>query len=796
MKPSDIRVLLIDDSEDDALLTRHMLARSTTSTFLVEWAPSYAAGLSHITLKPYDVALIDYRLDEHTGLDLLRKAIKAGCVAPMIILTGLGDEHVDAEAMQAGAADYLIKGKHDADMLQRVIRHALERHRSQRALAAERHRLQTLIDALPDFIYFKDSSSRFVINNAAHLHLLGAQRQEEVTGKTDFDFLPPELSRQYLADEQHIVATGETLINKEETVVNPSGIRQWILTTKVPLRSPDGAVAGIVGLSRDITEVKEAQEQLRRAHDELERRVIERTAALSEAVNAQRREIAQREQAEDKLREAEERYRLIFEQMLDAVVLMDATSGHFIDFNEPAHQWLGYTREEFARLGIADVEVAETPTAIGQRIHRVMAQGEDVFETRHRTKAGDIRHVSVSTRMITLRGRQVGLSLWHDFTERRRMEDELRNAIVHLEKHDKAKSEFVTNVSHELKTPLTSMLYGTRNLLKGIAGLLPEEATRYLRMFDAECQRMVGTINDILDMSKLDNRTLTLSPVTMPLARLVGQAVQSIRIQAEAVGTALEMDVGSQAGFVRCDPAMMQRVLQNVLGNAIKFTPDRGAIRVRGETTSGNPGMARITVTDNGIGIPPDAIGRVTERYFRAANHPSGSGLGLAISEEIVTLHGGQLTLASPVPGTDRGTRVTVTLPAAAPPVVLAAGADPHVRAIIEAQLTSWGYRVKQADDGRETLRLAEQGGVDVIAMDLAMRDMSGCDVILGLKSSASMRYVPIVVITGASVDETRLDVLTRFAVPTLPKPWKQEELQEAIEAALVGITAFHGTKH
>ena len=795
MKPQDIRVLLIDDSEDDALLTRRMLAHGKACRFEVEWAPSYDEGLQWLARDAYNVALIDYRLDHHNGIELMEAARRAGCQVPMIILTGLGDEHVDAEAMQAGAADYLVKGKHDSDMLQRVILHALERQRAQAALTAERQRLRTLIDALPDFIYFKDAVGRFVINNAAHLRRLGAEAQATVTGRTDFDFLPQALSAEYLTDEQHIVNTGEALINKEETLAGPDGRRRWLLTTKVPLCAQDGGVAGIVGLSRDITALKEAEEELQHAHDELEQRVHERTTELSEAVAALRREIDHREQAESKLREAEERYRLVFEQMLDAVVLVDAETGQFVDFNEPAHRRLGYTRGEFAQLRVSDVDVEEPPEAPGLHNRRTLSQGADEFETRHRTKSGAIRNVVVSTRPITLRGRKVVLALWHDFTERKHMEDELREAIVRLETHDRAKSEFVTNVSHELKTPLTSMMYGTRNLLKGIAGPLPEEANRYLRMFDAECQRLVNTINDILDLGKLDNQILTLSPVTMPLARLIGQSLESLRIQADAVGTALQSQVAPYAGFVRCDPAMMQRVLQNVLGNAIKFTPAGGMIRIEAGLRPGSPAMVVVTVTDNGMGIPPDAIAHVTERYFRAGNHPSGSGLGLAISKEIVTLHGGRLTLTSPGPGQTCGTQVTVTVPSAPPPVVLVVDDDPSVLKALAAQLKSFGYSVKEAAGGHEAMRLAEGGGIDLIVVDLVLRDIHGCDVILKLKSSAAMRYVPIIAVTGATVDENRLDVLTRFAVPTLPKPWRQQELQEAIEGALIGMTAFQGLK-
>lgn len=664
-------MLLIDDSEDDALLTQRMLAHGKTASFTVDWAPSYAVGLERLTHTSCDVSLIDYRLDAGDGIALMREALNAGCHAPMIMLTGLGDEHVDAEAMQAGAADYLVKGKHDADMLQRVIRHAIERHRAQAALSAERQRLRTLIDTLPDFIYFKDTEGRFIINNNAHIRILGAQSQQTVTGRTDFDLLPPHLASQFHDDDQRILATGEPLINRENVIAGPEGHRRWLLTTKVPLRSPEGTMAGIVGMTRDITALKEAEEKLQRAHDELEQRVIERTAELSEAVAALRREIAYREQAEE----------------------------------------------------------------------------------------------------------------------------ELRKAIVSLERHDKAKSEFVTNVSHELKTPLTSMLYGTRNLLKGIAGPLPEEAVRYLRMFDAECQRLVGTINDILNLSKIDNQTLTLSSVTVPLIRLVTRSLDPLRIQADTLNTSLKVEADAQAGFVRCDPSMMQRVLQNIVSNAVKFTPPGGHIRVRIGVGQADADMATITVTDDGIGIPAEALSHVTERYYRAANHPSGSGIGLSISKEIVLLHGGQLTIVSPPQGMTVGTEVTVTIPKAPPPLVLLADDDLLVLGMMESQLTHLGYRVRKAAGGHEALRLAEAGGVDLMIIDLVMRDMHGCDLILKLKSSVGMRYIPIIAVTGATVDERRLDVLTRFAVPALPKPWRKEDLQDAIETALTGMTAFLGTR-
>ena len=124
--------------------------------------------------------------------------------------------------------------------------------------------LRTLIDNLPDFIFVKDVDSRFVVNNAQHLRVLGAATQEEVAGKTDFDFFPEELAARYYADEQQVVKTGRPLLDREEPVTDSSGNERWLSTTKVPLREDSEKVVGILGVSREITARKEAQEAVER----------------------------------------------------------------------------------------------------------------------------------------------------------------------------------------------------------------------------------------------------------------------------------------------------------------------------------------------------------------------------------------------------------------------------------------------------------------------------------------------------------------------------------------------------
>lgn len=151
-----VRVLLVDDDEDDFVMTRALLAEATGSIRLrLEWAPTYDQGRALILEGRHDVYLLDYQLGGRDGLDLLREAIASGCKAPIILLTGQGDDAVDREAMKAGAADFLVKGQADARLIERSIRYALERRRIEqmkdRLLALASHELRTPLTAIKGY---------------------------------------------------------------------------------------------------------------------------------------------------------------------------------------------------------------------------------------------------------------------------------------------------------------------------------------------------------------------------------------------------------------------------------------------------------------------------------------------------------------------------------------------------------------------------------------------------------------------------------------------------------------------
>jgi PAS domain S-box-containing protein len=158
----------------------------------------------------------------------------------------------------------------DRRLIYAAARDITERKQNEEELARERNLLRTLMDHLPDYVFVKDAESRFVMANAAHLQTLGAASLGDVAGKTDLELFPRELAEPYFADEQAVIRTGEPLLDREELVIDRAGRRKWLLTTKVPLRDRDGRVVGVVGISHDITERKQAEEALRQAKEAAE----------------------------------------------------------------------------------------------------------------------------------------------------------------------------------------------------------------------------------------------------------------------------------------------------------------------------------------------------------------------------------------------------------------------------------------------------------------------------------------------------------------------------------------------
>ena len=233
---------------------------------------------------------------------------------------------------------------------------------------------------------------------------------------------------------------------------------------------------------------------------------------------------------------------------------------------------------------------------------------------------------------------------------------------------------------------------------------MPEKALNYLERLQSVCQRLLATVNDILDLRQVENKTLVLTKTVVPLGQVIRDGAETLQVQADSKRITMTFDLGERELFCLCDAQKIERVVLNIVGNAVKFTPANGAITLTLRQHPENAKLALLTVSDTGMGIPPDVLPKISQRYFRVGDHVSGTGLGLAISREIVDLHGGSMSFASPVPGSTCGTAVYVGLPLAPKPLVVAVTQDAETAQFLQEKVVDRGYGLLLTESGQEAL--------------------------------------------------------------------------------------------
>ena len=227
-----------------------------------------------------------------------------------------------------------------------------------------------------------------------------------------------------------------------------------------------------------------------------------------------------------------------------------------------------------------------------------------------------------------------------------------------LKEVDRIKTDFFAMISHELKTPLTTIKEGTNLLLEGVGGLITEKQGRLLTIIATESKRLTGLVNSILDLSKMESGMMMYTFQQGRIAPLVDQAVKEITPYAEAKGIHMEKQVNTDLSSYRMDGERILDVLRNLLGNAVKFTPEGGHITVNANANPLDGGL-QVSVSDSGPGIPKNRLAFIFEKYV-SSDQKKGTGLGLAIVKHIVAAHGGKVWVESD-PG--KGSKFTFVLP-------------------------------------------------------------------------------------------------------------------------------------
>ena len=261
------RVLLVDDDEDAYVLTGDLLSEAQGSSFNLEWVSDFETALEVMSQNRHDICLVDYRLGDHSGLALLREARRKGCEAPVIFLTGSGDREVDVEAMEAGAADYLEKGRIDLPLLERSIRYTLQHTKMEKEAARETGHILAAMQSVGDGLIVTDTSGKVVLFNKAAEGLTGWTR-DEAAGKHANEVLrtggarlgrPPPVVEQVLATDVSVdLKDGAILVARD-------GTERVISGSAAPVLDAEGNVTGVVLTFRDAA-AEGAEERSRAGH--------------------------------------------------------------------------------------------------------------------------------------------------------------------------------------------------------------------------------------------------------------------------------------------------------------------------------------------------------------------------------------------------------------------------------------------------------------------------------------------------------------------------------------------------
>jgi signal transduction histidine kinase len=289
-----------------------------------------------------------------------------------------------------------------------------------------------------------------------------------------------------------------------------------------------------------------------------------------------------------------------------------------------------------------------------------------------------------------------------DFAQRSAIE----RARVELEALDREKSRFTANIHHELRTPLTLMLAPVEGMLGGEFGELSEVQTQYLRTVQSNGLRLLKLINNLLDLAKIEGQKLAIRRVRLRPGSIVRELVESARALAERKGVTLSVAGFDAVPEVCIDREAFEKIVVNLLGNALKFTEAGGRIEVRAES-DGEPGL-HLVVADTGIGIPPDQLGRIFDRFAQVDGSNTrkyeGTGIGLSLVQELVKLHGGSVWATSE--GLGHGSQLHVSFPIGEPDgdeeeTLLAAESSAQAQRSLAAMEADLGFESRDPDKQR-----------------------------------------------------------------------------------------------
>lgn len=577
-----------------------------------------------------------------------------------------------------------------------------ERKRAEEETKRTQAFLDSVVENIPIMIFVKDAQDlRFVRWNKAGAELVGFSH-EEMIGKTDYDLFPKEQADYFVAQDRLVLSQRRLIDFPEEPIqTRYRGIR-ILHTLKVPILDAEGRPQYLLGISEDITERRQAEEALQRAHDELEMRVQERTAELVSANQALQAEIAERKRAEEEIQRRNQDLAALnmiattigqsvgLDQILNATLdcamrIMDIDGGWVqliaedgVTLTLAAQRGMpAAVVEQIKRLKTADAAVGKRADAavilqIDHVLEVIQGQLRSAWPDMTFTLAGvpiqskdrvlgvlgSISHNPHGLnpnrmQLLTTIGHQIGIAVENAWLAQQAAEVKILREI------DRLRSELIANVSHELRTPLGLIKISASSLLMDDTEFDRATQLQFLRSISEETTKLETIVEHLLDLGRIESGRLRLDKQPTDLKALITETIKSM--EALSSRHRLVSDLPAAPLVATVDAKRIEQVLRNLLDNAIKYSPDGGTITLQAQQGDAH---ILVTVSDEGIGIPIGEWDKIFERFHRVENEITrrlrGAGLGLAVCRGIVEAHGGRIWAESQ-PGV--GSTFCFTLP-------------------------------------------------------------------------------------------------------------------------------------
>ncbi|OUL29453.1 histidine kinase [Nostoc sp. T09] len=838
-----LRILLIDDNPNDRHLAIYALQQEFSHLQIYEIGQAQDLEQA-ITAGQFDLVITDYQLRWSDGLTVL-KAIKSRYPdCPVVMFTNSGTQEIAVEAMKSGLDDYVIKSANHSLRLPKAVRRAWENTQAQRKVAGLETRLQTLLNNLDVGVYRLQADGTLLEGNPAFLRLVGLNHLNNIPeSKTLESYFQPEeyakLLSQLKHNSQRRDAYGGLCLRQapekevcEIPLRRADGTVVWVLLSKT-FTTVNGIIT-IDGLMEDITERKLSEQQLR---DSLAREQILRTKA--EALEHRSSILAEA----SRLLVSSLDYRttlalvayLAVPTLADLCLVDVVGDNKLITYSEPI---VAASNSELEALALelrrsnpppGNANYGSPKVLRTQQPELVMEipDASTRFSTQDAAHLNFIQQLNITSYLIVpllARERKLGtmtfalvqsqrrygraeLEICQELAQRVALAIDNVRLYLDAQKANRLKDEFLAIVSHELRTPLNAML-GWTNLLR-TRQMDAATTAKALETMERNAKLQSKLINDILDISRITQKSLLLNLHPLYLPPVVKAVIDDLQLIAQAKSIIVESSFDAAVEQVLGDTERLQQVVWNLLSNALKFTPQGGRVSVELKQINS---FVHLTVSDTGHGISADFLPYIFDAFRQAdattTRTHTGLGLGLAIVQHLVEMHNGIVFATSD--GVGKGATFTVQLPVYQPKLrqanqgdqvrrenfpslhglqILVVDDDEDTREILTFILEQCEIQVTTAASATEALKVISQSKPDILLCDVGMPNEDGYSLISKVRSQEKDReMIPAVALTAFARDEDQQEAIAAGFTKHLAKPVNPYELV-AVVASLAQPT-------